>query len=514
MDIQTAQHIASSFALLDKERLEELLNCPDVHMSQSNFLALKSFFNNVQRRSPSVGELIFFDAFIDSISEAPEQYAATDVCTNDEHIAKTLADVMEKYAAAHPDYNFPCTVRQVLELGAESVNSRSDKRFSESEKRLFAANSDESAILKATLNGYSSEHCQNGICIGVKRDRPINKKELKPRKEYAVAIVYGDVDSFERLAKFAIELSKSCRIIHAVDADGKNIFDEILKTTQSISLNTDLLPLPAYDQDALLPYERMPKKIRAATEVLFTEAGFGKHAIAVFVKKRALKAICAVAQQHMLSVCTAITVTKDRRFRTIVDGYVASDLNPDIFKAARIAKNIKVRIPDQTYKNYEGCAIKIDKSGNALRPLEYVYSAKTLISDTDDAFNSAVAAVITPFISSACDGINAQNSELSLSICATLPFSDKDSVDASYATLLGLYRAVIELGIPVEDLSIASSGTKASVSTALRAYRFGEKAEFITKLSPEELIDSFWKDEILPDFEKIRAVINGKSYKD
>ena len=67
MDIQTAQHIASSFALLDKERLEELLNCPDIHMSKSNFLALKSFFNNVQRRSPSVGELIFFDAFIDSI---------------------------------------------------------------------------------------------------------------------------------------------------------------------------------------------------------------------------------------------------------------------------------------------------------------------------------------------------------------------------------------------------------------------------------------------------------------
>jgi hypothetical protein len=171
-----------------------------------------------------------------------------------------------------------------------------------------------------------------------------------------------------------------------------------------------------------------------------------------------------------------------------------------------------VRIPDQTHKHYAEAAIEADKAVNSLYPFEHVYSANVSIRDIGNAFNSAITAVIDPFIAGAYDGINTQNSDLALAICVALPLFDEKSIGSSYATLLGLYRAVTELGITIEDLSLKESDSEPSVSIALRAYKFGERAEFITKLSKEELTDSFWKDAPLPDFEKIRALINGKSH--
>ena len=513
MDIQTAQFISSNFAVIDRDRLTEILNSPSVHMSYSTFLSVKSFFNNIQHRAPSVGELIFFDAFVGSISDDLNQYAVTDVCTNDQHMAETLADIMMKYSAEYPNYNFPCTVSKTLELGISSLEKRSERLFSESEKRLFAAKSNESAMLKAILSGFSPERCQNGICVGIKSHSPLGEKELKSGKEYAVIIIYGNNDSFDKLSEFAKILSKNKKILRVVSARGKNIFEEILKTTSNISLNTDLLPLTLCDQDDILPYERTPLKILAATEVLFTESGFGQHAIAVFAKKRDLKSICNAAEAHGLKACAAVTVTKDHRFRMLADGYVASDLNSDIFKSAQIAQNIKIILPDQLSDQSAASAIVSDKTVNDLYPFEHVYFSKATVADNKYAFNTAVTSVISPFVSMAYDGINTQNSELSLAIHVGITFSGNKPSEDSYASLLGLYRAITELGIPVEDVSLVASDSDTYVSVALRAYRFGEKAEFITKLSKEELTDSFWKNEILPDFEAIRSLINGKSHK-
>lgn len=507
MNIQTAQYIASMFATLDRERSVEILSYPDVNMSYNNFISLKSFFNKVQHRTPSVGELIFFDAFIGSISEDPEQHAATDVCTNDEHMAETLGELIKKYSIACPDYAFPCTVRQALEIGIRSVKNKFERGFSESEKRLFAEKSNELAVLKAILNGYSSEHCQDGICVGIKNGSPVENKGLKSRTEYTVAIIYDKEEKLDILASFAEKLIKNKHIFRAVASEGKNLFGEISKITQNLSLNADLLPLPIYNHEEILPYERTPRKILAATEVLFTDAGFGKHAIAVFVKKQKLKSICSMAKKHGLNVCSAITVAKDSRFRMIVDGYIASDLNRDIFRAARIANSIKINIPDQADKYSYSEANKIF---DITHPLECVYLAKASVNTPENAFNTTISTFISPFVSAAYDGKNARNSELSVAICASLPFSDKSLSGISFATLLGLYRAVTELGIPVEDLSITSGGNDASISVALRVYNFEKSAELVTNLSKEELVNNLFKCGKLPDFEKIRALINGK----
>ena len=113
-------------------------------------------FTDFEGRAPSENELDFLDNFIRSRASLASGHSATSVCTNDEEVAKTLKDLLEKRARLYPDYSRPCTLKEAFLIGGEATSFGKSQSFSMAEHKLFSAENDLLARLDATLDRKST----------------------------------------------------------------------------------------------------------------------------------------------------------------------------------------------------------------------------------------------------------------------------------------------------------------------------------------------------------------------
>ena len=166
---------------------------------------------------------------------------------------------------------------------------------------------------------------------------------------------------------------------------------------------------------------------------------------------------------------------------------------------------LKVNLPTQTKKVvYTPC----EKVYDSRETLETVYSARTELTNANGCFSDCISAILSLLVRAAYDGANTKNSLISISLNAILSSSD---LSGSYAAILGIYRAITEMGISVEGASSSLTSGTPSLSVALKVRSFGSTDEILTTLSPDELFGFLAKDGEMPDFPAFRDFINGKN---
>ncbi len=114
----------SGFLRMTASRLEEFGKQYTPHLGTRVLETVRRFYLNELRREPTPSELFFLDRFAYVSSEKPDAFLFFEMLTNDREIAKTLADLMANRAALEPDHSIPCSFEELLDiadrvLGAE-----------------------------------------------------------------------------------------------------------------------------------------------------------------------------------------------------------------------------------------------------------------------------------------------------------------------------------------------------------------------------------------------------------
>ena len=498
MNIQTASNIVRRFSMLDAESIREYCTLPDVTMDQPDLLATKRFFDQIQHRTPSVGELIFLDAFIGSIKDSPDYYAPARIRANDAFIAKPLFDLIKARNAIHPDEACPFSVSQAFATVHESAEYQQTRSFSTSDVRIFISDTDENAKINTILKGYSPEFCENGICVAKNNYSVPHKRDINKNTEYVALVIYPKADSdpqaMQDLAKI---IAKSKKVLHASASAGKHVFTDIYSLSQRLILRAEKLQLPVR--------ENILESFADISEAIFTDSYFSSTAIIAVCKKKHAKRIQGIAQCMGLESCAAIEIPKTTKFRIYLNSHLLSEIRGELFDTARYREIFEVEIPSEQFFDAKIPEVvnlcKIEESN------DLIYSVVSPLSD--HSYQDVARSILSAFISAAYDGYNLKNSCFSLAFKASVNLSDKEHITQTFSSLSAVYSSVTELGLSIDCANTQLTDGAPAISVFLRVSPFGEKALLSTSLSKDSVAKLVFRGHTHPDFSVIKDLMEG-----
>ncbi len=505
MDILTARKIADELFDASNGRIKEISTMPEVSLSVSSLSGIQGFINSYAKSKIGAEEILLLNGLASALASSLKYYAAGGITTNEKHVADTIADMMAKYAFLYPDYSAPCTVEQVLKICGEAISYGKTRSFSMGEHSLLSSRSDELSALNAILKGLDVKHCKNGICIAT--DRYSRKsKGFRNGKRYSVSFAYlKEGASFDNLIAFANDIALSKNTVSAFAANENELFLGLCERSKKLSLIAEKIPVATFIDEAS-DFTESEKIFYSISEFLFNRNP-QKCAIAIISKpkKSSQKRLNALALKHGIEVYHPIEITKEPRVTVCSANKTLASLSSDIFRLVMRPQILDVGIPIQSKSV---AYIPVEKAYNVNETAESVYMASILLYDNRESFGNCISAILSPFISAAYDGLNTKNSTFSVALSLKLSISD---AGGSYAALLGIYRAITELGVTVEDSSVSLTDGEPSLSVALKAQTFGDITTLSTDLSPKDLFAFLAKEEKLPDFSAFLALINGQN---
>ena len=501
MDILTARKIAEELYTASTDRLREFSKTPGIFLSLPALIGLQ----RLQGCRISAGELLVLNGLARSFSSSPESYAAGSVISSDRHIADTLADMMSKYAFLYPDYSAPCTAQKAFEIGGEAVAYGKVKSFSMSDTALFSSSSDELAKLEAALGGFDPKYCQNGICMG--ENLYIHKeKHLRLGKSYSVSFAFLKENAdFDNLLSFAGDVSAENSVVSAFASKRSDLLGLFCDRSKRFLIMAEGIPGdPFINED---PELTESEKIFISTLKFFFENDPNGYAIAIISKPRSSSKtrLEALAEKHGIEIFHPIEITKFPRISVLSKGKTVSSLPSSVLRTISKSEALKVEIPSQsTSTSLPEVNIYEHNQGE-----ERLYTACVPLSD-GTSFADIINAVALTIIEAAYKGYNTKNSEISIAINAKI-FMSSESVGSSYAAILGVYRAITEMGLSVDSSSLSLTNIDPSVSVALKVRAFKEPVSTKSRFSPHELLISLTNDIGIPDFSDLLALINGQN---
>lgn len=505
MDILTAKTIADELLTAPLERIKEFSNMPGVSLSISSLSGLQGFINSYSKSKIGVEEIIFLNGLASAFAASSKYYAAGSITTNEKHIADTISDMMAKYAFLYPNYSAPCTLEQAFKLCGEATAYGKVRHFSMGEHSLFSSDSDQLAMLNAALNGFDLKHCQNGICIAA--DRYSRKlKGIRSNKKYSVSFAYLKNDSsFDNLRSFAKDVAIAKSTVSAFAAKENELFLGICERSKKLSIIANKIPmLPFINEDA--EFTESEKIFYSLSEFFFNRDP-KKCAIAIVSnpKRSSKKRLNKLAQKYGIEIYHPIEITKEPRITVCSSKITIASISFDILRLVMRPQILDVCIPDQSEKV---AYTPSEKAYCSKETAEAVYTSSTSFDNVSEYFLNSISAILSPFISAAYDGLNTQNSTFSIALSLRLSLNN---LEGSYAALLGIYRAITEMGVIVESSSVSLTDGEPSLSVALKAQTFGEITTLSTDLSPKDLFAFLAKNEKMPDFSAFLALINGQN---
>ena len=504
MNISTARKIASELFSASDQGIREFSCMPGVSLSVSSLLGIQGFINSYSKAKVRPEELILLNGIAASMTASSKYYAAGRVTTEQKHIADTLEDMMSKYAYLHSGYSDPCNIEQAIALGGEATAHGKINRFSMGDHSLLSSAGDEVSILNATLEGFDAESVHSGISIA--RDRCSRKqKSIKYGKKYSVSIAYlSEETSFDNILAFAKDVADRKCVISSFASLKSDIFLGICERSKKISIYSDRLP--SIDLPSETEISESERSVLSVSNFFF-EKDASKPAIAIISRAKASskKRLSALAKKHGVEICHPLEITKDPGIIVCAGKDVVSAIPAEFLRLMMRPQILKVNLPTQTKKVvYTPC----EKVYDSRETLETVYSAHTELTNANGCFSDCISAILSLLVRAAYDGANTKNSLISISLNAILSSSD---LSGSYAAILGIYRAITEMGISVEGAASSLTSDTPSLSVALKVRSFGSTDEILTTLSPGELFGLLAKDGEMPDFPAFRDFINGKN---
>ncbi len=466
----------SNFAILGDESLRSLACELSLSMSFEDLLTCRHYFLAVAKRLPCIAELELLDALIKETRSSMEYTTLTELYTDEDFLAQTYADMMERRRLLSPDAVLPPSYGELTTLGRKHL----DGTYVNAEQELAAASGKagrRKITAKKKAKGYEDDEIAVG---GANTSASICREPITSGDAiYAVLRNTNNTEYFdETLDRFlasgaVINWAKEILIL-----DKKTPLFSLMSLNQSVNLNS-YFPYPAEelrtpDEGAIL-IANAPN----ATELLL------------------------LANELGLRVRRLGHITNDKFFRLTFTGTTETTFTIDFLKALLYTPPISVQIergaPEDTL-------LQISPA-NTFSIGRDTYSITKVAANGSSPFHASLYAAIGGMSAAVAAGADPNTFTITASVSAPQNKYNYPALGASLAAIIGLYRAEAEFSLYNSSVSFEESADAKTVTVWTMAPT--------SKTVPDTAIgggtmlfylEPAYKDGGMPDFESFRKL--------
>ncbi len=507
------------FRKLEPSALPALNRDLGTRLDEARLAWLKEHYTKVEQRDPTVGELRLFDSLDQLTRHTATRLAAGALYTDSGALADAWSDMMARRHALSPENSSPCTLSELLPLTGRWLARTEDQRVTPAPARRVLAEADDRPaegvalatgiqpafrLLSVSVLPGKDGQVSDASCTG---DASLRHSRLictvpapgsQPAPGYRpvpgdilVRLRGADTRKLRRLlasplspeAVGAAPLSAVCRVGCAA---GQPLPLAILS----------LVPGATVDLDRLLPPEaRADRPIQSLCALGTAPAQAGQADYILCVRAADAQAALALCQRMELEAIAIGRVTEAGRFAVTLEGKSLVRVGTALVRTAvcPCLYTFHLPVPEETEaptvrlpwlvmaaSPYAGASCLTEDSretvareadpGCLFLPARalYVAAAETDHLDYVNARDTLLAAVAQL----AARGVARQDMALSVSLRYTVP-ADSTGYCSLLSALCGLYRAAVELCLPMPDpiLSAIPSGAEEADSLSVLAFR-------------------------------------------
>lgn len=485
----------------DKSPTQMAREASGLALSPSMLSICRSFFGN---NPITEKELYILEAYANAIKSSPAHYSVSTLLVNEPYIAETYGDMMKKYAALYPEYDRPCNVERMLSIGGEAVCAGLPRRFSSTDIRVSSGKNCTASEIKRYLTGLEDIEVLDGLTVCRRVDA--FKFREKTESSMRAAIIYSPQNE-DLLLDFCKSI-KSFKPFKITAGAPHEIFLDALYSFNGIQITADIIPTPARAIN-LPPEYKAPISVGDA---FFTDRIFGKCVIFAVGRTKKILKLVAEAEKQGLQTSLALQPQNIRLFSITMPHCPVLKFKSDLLKMMYHATGESAAVPKHSPELLPKKSYGTAKVYESPRKTDAVYSVSFNLDDSPAPFNEILFAVAELVVSAVKDGYMMKNGTLDLSVSASLPLSSPEGFGSSLSVILGIYRAVTELGIPMEDVSVEASEEAPKVTLSLRAFSPNGVEASAVKIPSSSLIYNSLDENLLPNFDILSKYCRGECF--
>lgn len=470
-------------------------------LSRSHINICKSFY---KKSNPTDKDLFLLNSFASAFKQSPSDFAITQFSTNEDYIAATYKDAMEKHSVIFEGYSTPCNIGRLLSLGGEAVRYGKPRAYKASSISTFAEKNNDVRNLNCLFDGFYPVETES--CGHIYRQKNAVQTKNKALHSCKVAIIYDRKQEGERALEKFFSNGKNLKNLVSIRAyDPKSLMTELIKELNGIKINAD-----GAHEFGLLP--QMPKDYRGlinSSLSLFGDALFNNAAVVAIGSKARIKKLCASAEAYGLSVCRAISISKTKNVSVTSCGKQIASVRYDLLYAIRDMIGHKVKVSTKALPE-KPIAVVSEKIYESESKNDAVYKAQFDLIDGKSAYHSALYSAAALVLRAISDGFCLKESELAFTFSASLCLENGETVGDGISAILGLYRVMAEFEIADQNSKIEFSENCNEFTVFLTAHRRINEENPLLSKSVGKILESVLDENLTPNFTVLRDFALGK----
>ena len=494
------QAIIRNFINCTPRQALELKERLSLSMSAEAILYCANYYKTTAKRDPYIDEMKMLDQLSVSLEKDAHSVSPVQFFTNDAFVAQTYADLLNKRTEMYPDYTTPCTLGEAAEL-ASAYLLRAEKKPPLKDISLVPENVRE-----------------NRFSVGVDCICPVGSTyRLQMLPYHSIAPVASDIlvllsprqnqptSQFAGLCDKLLQderLMQHVKAVRTVRNDG--VLRELLSMTNSVRIHLSAFAL----HGVAVP----------ATVLCNTYGGCR----ILRIGAQSLSAVMQYMITRELQAFPFAQITSDQKFTVSRNQSESFALAPLFLRKLYHYKPTNAKLTDEktlppdsiqfgiaTEASCKYLAANVNSCTSDLSYLNGMLAASATAAPKQTFFKTALYTALIPVISLAVNGIPTAMQGLSIALELPSDCNDPHVLGNCMATILGIYRAQIELGLPAQSVTVRSfEDVQSPTVTAFSVANTEPIPEYFTTpgstvycVTPA--VDSFR----LPDFSALRQLL-------
>ncbi|MBQ8310216.1 MAG: hypothetical protein IJX80_04285 [Clostridia bacterium] len=492
--------VIRNFRNLNPDQFPKLKEDLELSMHDTVLAYCVSHYQKNELRDPYIDELRMLDRLSVFLNEDINSLVPTELFTNDDFVAQTYADLIEKRKAVNPNASYPCTLTEAARLAS-----------------MYLFRSGKSNALRAAslIPENMTDNCffPNRSCISA----PESAYRLRVLPFHPSTPQKGDLLLLLTPRDHQPPLSFQKQTEELLDCNELLPYLKAVYTVRHGGLLRELLEITNHlwvDLSAFSPL-RIPLPMTVLTDQY--------HGCRILrIAESALSDTLKMIKERNINVCTFAQITDDAKYTFSRGREETFTVNPQFMRLLFRYKEISVKLPDETrvpmspirHRAVTERASKYLSSADFINrddavTLNGVACAAASSSPRQALFKSAVYTALAPvFALSAC-GIDYSDQLLSIGMEFPKNHTDPTVAGECVSEILGLYRVQAELGLPAQAISLHTNAelTHPSITVfsvaegeALRG-SFSDSGHFVYCVCPQTETNG------LPSFSSLRRLM-------
>ena len=480
------------------EQLAELRNELSLSASVQTLSFCSQYYKN-QNRDPSVDELKALDALSMTLENDLDAITPTELLTNDAFAAETYADLLQKRKALHPNATYPCTLKEAARI-ASAYLFRSGK-------------TKPTRCASMVPEHLSHSRYLIGDSVFTANDSPFRLRIL-PYSTAEASV--GDVFVLASPEQEKTQLQFERKMEALLQSDKLRPHLKGVYTVPKSGILPLLLECVNGLRISLSPFSKL--NIPMPMTVLTNQFASAK---LLRVSPRRLSVLLRLLSEEGILAFAFAEVTNDAKYTFYRGEEEPFFLHTQFLRMLFHYRSATARLEDEHLSSPSKIDHRIVTEANCryLRlntpnsesvKIHDVLCAAASATSKQAHYKTALYTVLCPILSLCAVGENYSDQQLSIGLDLPAVTTEPETVGAMLSSILGIYRAQTELGVPAQAISVhteknVSSPTVTAFATATGEPVVGELTQENTKvycLSPR------MHENGLPDFNSLREMMD------